>query len=65
MSKQELRKYFLENRQDKRAFQEYLARRHQNAQTITTVDDPLFDSKIQEAISQQMNQNKDNTDSFH
>jgi hypothetical protein len=59
MSKQELKKYFLEHREDKEAFQEYLARRHQDSQfIITTADDILFDKKIQEAIIQQINQKK-------
>ena len=59
MSKQELRKYFLEHREDKKAFEEYLARRHQDSQTvITRADDLSFDKKIQEAIIQQINQNK-------
>ncbi|AFZ49150.1 UNVERIFIED_CONTAM: hypothetical protein BEN50_01665 [Euhalothece sp. KZN 001] len=58
MSKQELKKYFLEHREDKKAFQEYLDRRHQNSKPTTTADDPLFDSKIQEAIRQQINQNQ-------
>ena len=59
MSKQELRKYFLEHRKDQKAFQEYLARRHQDSQPIiTTADDLLFDHKIQQAIIQQINQKK-------
>lgn len=58
MSKQELRKYFLEHREDQQAFQEYLARRHQDSKLITTADDPSFESKIQEAIMQQINQKK-------
>ena len=58
MSKQELRKYFLEHREDQQAFQEYLARRHQDSEPITTADDPSFDSKIQKAIIQQINQKK-------
>ncbi len=59
MSKQELRKYFLEHREDKKAFQEYLARRHQDSQRIiTAADDLSFDKKIQEAIIQQINQKK-------
>ncbi len=59
MSKQELRKYFLEHREDKKAFQEYLARRHQDSQTvITTADDLSFDNKIQQAIIEQINQKK-------
>jgi hypothetical protein len=59
MSKQELRKYFLEHREDKKAFEEYLARRHQDSQrVIATADDLSFDDKIEEAIIQQINQNK-------
>jgi hypothetical protein len=59
MSKQELKKYFLEHREDQKAFEEYLARRHRDSQcVITTAEDLLFDDKIQEAIIQQINQNK-------
>ena len=58
MSKQELKKYFLEHREDKKALAEYLDRRHQNIEPITKADDPLFDSKIQAAIEQQIDQKK-------
>ena len=66
MSKQELRKYFIEHREDKKAFEEYLARRHEDSQlVITTADDISFDKKIQEAIIQQINQKKQNVRSPH
>jgi len=59
MSKEELKKYFLEHREDKKALEEYLYRRHQDFQPIiTTAEDLSFDDKIQEAIMQQINQNK-------
>jgi hypothetical protein len=56
MSNQELKKYFLEHREDQNALQEYLARRHQNSKSIiTTAEDREFDEKIQAAIFQQIN----------
>jgi hypothetical protein len=55
MSYQELRHYFLAHRDDNAAFQAYLARRRERSRpVITTIDDPDFDSKIQNAIRQQM-----------
>lgn len=55
MSDQELRRYFLEHRDDKMALRAYLDRLGDRPrQIITTVDDPDFDAKIQAAILQQM-----------
>jgi hypothetical protein len=64
MSYQELRRYFLKHREDKAAFQAYLARRRERSAesssaslsrpVITRVDDPDFDNKIQRAIRQQI-----------
>ena len=55
MSYQDLRRYFLDHREDKTAFQAYLARRRKRSRrVITIVDDPDFDAKIQAAILQQM-----------
>jgi hypothetical protein len=55
MSYKELRRYFLKHREDKAAFQAYLARRRERSRSvITRVDDPDFDNKIQTAIRQQL-----------
>jgi hypothetical protein len=55
MSYKELRRYFLKHREDKAAFQAYLARRRERSHpVITRVDDPDFDNKIQTAIRQQL-----------
>lgn len=55
MSYRELRRYFLNHREDKAALQAYLARRRERSRpVITTVDDPDFDTKIQIAIRQQI-----------
>jgi len=55
MSYKELRRYFLKHREDKAAFQAYLARRRERSRPIITrVDDPDFDNKIQTAIRQQL-----------
>lgn len=60
MSKEELKQYFLQHREDKTALQAYLNRLNEHPrQIITTVDDPDFDSKIQAAIQQQMQQTND------
>ena len=51
MSDQELKRYFLEHRQDEAALQAYLERRRQHSpEIITKVGDPDFDLKIQAAI---------------
>ncbi|HAZ47674.1 MAG TPA: hypothetical protein DDW76_11530 [Cyanobacteria bacterium UBA11369] len=55
MSYQELRRYFLNHREDRAAFVAYLARRRERKRpVITTVNDPDFDAKILTAIRQQM-----------
>ena len=55
MSYRELRRYFLDHRDDRAAFQAYLARRRERSHpVITRVDDPDFDDKIQGAIRQQL-----------
>ncbi len=57
MSNEELKRYFLQHREDKTALQAYLDRINKRPrQIITTVDDPDFDTKIQAAIALQMNQ---------
>ncbi len=46
---------FLNHREDKAAFQAYLARRQERSHSIITiVDDPDFDDKIQTAIRRQL-----------
>ncbi len=58
MSEKDLKRYFLQHRDDKTALQAYLDRINEHPrQIITTVDDPDFDAKIQAAIRQQMQQN--------
>lgn len=55
MSDQELKRYFLEHRDDETALQAYLDRRRQHSSDIITkVGDPDFDSKIQAAIQQKL-----------
>lgn len=59
MSYKELRRYFLKHREDKAAFQAYLARRRERSRlVITRVDDPDFDNKIKTAIRQQIAQHQ-------
>ncbi|WP_445171175.1 DUF6887 family protein [Microcoleus sp.] len=59
MSYRELRRYFLDHREDRAAFQAYLAKRRERSPiVITTVDAPDFDVKIQTAIRQQMAQHQ-------
>ena len=59
MSNEDLKQYFLQHRDDKTALQVYLDRINEHPrQIITTVGDPDFDTKIQAAIRQQMQQNK-------
>lgn len=61
MSDQELRRYFLQHRDDKIAFLAYLDRLSKRPrEIITTVDDPEFDAKIQAAILRQMQAANDN-----
>jgi hypothetical protein len=55
MSDAELKRYFLENRQDHSAFQAYLDRFSQRPKSlIASPDDPDFDKKIQAAIRQKL-----------
>ena len=56
MSDRELRKYFLQHREDKTALEAYLERLSQrpNKNCIARLDDPDFDAKIQAAIRQQL-----------
>jgi hypothetical protein len=55
MSDEELRQYFLQHRDDKMALIIYLDRLNQRPhEMITTVDDPDFDAKIQDAILRKM-----------
>lgn len=61
MSDRELRRYFLQHREDKTALRAYLDRLSDRPRnTITTVDDPDFDTKIQAAILQKMQGTDDN-----
>jgi predicted metal-dependent RNase len=56
MSDMELKQYFLQNRQDKAAFEAYLDRLNQKPRTIiASPGDPDFDEKIQSAIRQKLN----------
>ncbi|MCL1473581.1 DUF6887 family protein [Argonema antarcticum] len=55
MSDEELRRYFLQHRDDKIALRAYLDRLSERPRNIiTTVDDPDFDAKIQAAILRKM-----------
>ncbi|MBW4641450.1 MAG: hypothetical protein KME23_00205 [Goleter apudmare HA4340-LM2] len=55
MSDEELRRYFLQHRDDKMALRAYLDRLNKRPrEIITTVDDPDFDAKIQAAILRKM-----------
>lgn len=55
MSDDELRRYFLANRQDQVAFQAYLDRFSQRPKSIiASPNDPDFDEKIQAAIRQKL-----------
>lgn len=57
MSDQQLKRYFLEHRNDKLALQLYLDRRRQRSlKVITKVGDPDFEIKLEAAIRQQMSQ---------
>ena len=61
MSDQELRRYFLDHRDDKMAFQAYLDRLSKRPRKIiTTVDDPDFDTKVQAAILRKIEVEEDN-----
>ena len=55
MSDQELKQYFLQNRQDKEAMDVYLDRLNQRPKNIiASPGDPDFDQKIQAAIRQKL-----------
>jgi hypothetical protein len=55
MSDQALRQYFLAYRDGSVALWAYLNRRKVRSQSIvTTIDDPDFDDKLQDAIQQQI-----------
>lgn len=55
MSDDELKRYFLENRQDESAFQAYMDRFNQRPKSvIARPGDPDFDAKIQAAIRQKL-----------
>ncbi|GAA6617817.1 DUF6887 family protein [Scytonema sp. NUACC26] len=59
MSDRELKRYFLKHREDETAFQAYLERRRRNAKVIAKVGDPDFDSKIEAAIHQKLQNARD------
>jgi hypothetical protein len=60
MSDRELKRYFLNHRDDEVAFQAYLERRRKRASgVIAKVDDPDFDAKIEAAILQKLSNNRD------
>ncbi|MBD1895585.1 hypothetical protein [Coleofasciculus sp. FACHB-129] len=55
MSDRELKRYFLEHREEEAALQAYLERRRKRSSTvITKVGDPDFDIKIEAAIRQKL-----------
>lgn len=55
MSDTELKRYFLQNRQDKAALEAHLDRLNQKPRTIiASPSDPDFDEKIQSAIRQKL-----------
>ncbi|WP_019499838.1 DUF6887 family protein [Pseudanabaena sp. PCC 6802] len=59
MSDLELKRYFLNHRNDEDALQAYLERRRRRTSgIITKVGDPDFDAKIQAAILQKLHQAK-------
>lgn len=60
MSDQELKRYFLENRQDETAFQAFLERRRKSSKIIAKVGEPDFDEKIEAAICQKLEQKHGN-----
>lgn len=58
MSDKQLKKYFVENRDDKAALQVYLNRRHQHSNpVIATLNEDDFEDKILTAIRDQMTDN--------
>ena len=57
MSDRELKRQFLEHREDEAAFQAYLARRRKrSSKAIAKVGDIDFDTKIEVAIRQKLEQ---------
>jgi len=63
MSDRELKQYFLAHKDDKAALQAYLDRRNQQPRkVITKIGDPDFDTKLQAAILQQMQDYGNNKD---
>jgi hypothetical protein len=55
MSDQELKRYFIQNREDKLALQAYLDRlSKRERKIIATADDPDFEAKIKAAIEEKM-----------
>jgi hypothetical protein len=55
MSDQELKQYWLANRQDEAALQAHLDRLNQKPRrVITTIDDPAFETKLDQEIRRQM-----------
>lgn len=59
MSDEELKRYFIQNREDKTALQVYLDRLSERPRNvIATPNDPDFDAKIQAAIQQRMQTKK-------
>jgi hypothetical protein len=57
MSDQELRQYFLNNKQDPEVLSAYLARRSRSNKTvIAKVDDPDFEAKVLAYIQEQLRQ---------
>ncbi len=59
MTDLQLKRYLLENRQDRDALKAYLQRRRtRSSQAIAAINDPDFDTKIQAAIRQQIDEYK-------
>jgi hypothetical protein len=55
MSDKELRRYFLQNREDREAMQAYFSRVESRPHRIVaTLDDPDFDAKVQASIQRQI-----------
>jgi hypothetical protein len=58
MSDQELKQYFLQNREDKMAMQAYFSRVEARPhRLVTTLDDPDFSDKIKASIERQLGLN--------
>jgi hypothetical protein len=61
MSDEELRQYFLENRDDQAAMEAFFDRLKANPdRVITTVDDPDFSAKIEASIQLQLQEVRNN-----